>query len=75
MSYSIMEALFDGRVIPWERRSNLTAERREIEEKIQKERRYFIGKMSLDDCQRFEQLENLYNSAGHCEDAVPAGCG
>lgn len=68
MSYSIMEALFDGRIIPWERRANLTDERQEIEEKIQREKRYFIEKMSLDDCQRFEQLENLYNSAAHCEE-------
>jgi hypothetical protein len=55
-----MEALFDGRVIPWERRANITDERRKVEEKIQQEKRHFIEKMSLDDCQRFEQLENLY---------------
>lgn len=68
MSYSIMEALFNGRVIPWERRGNMTDERRKIEEKIQREKRYFIEKMSLDDCQRFERLEELFNSSSHCED-------
>ncbi len=68
MPSSIMEALFDGKVIPWERRANLTEERREIERKIESEKRYFIEKMSLDDCQRFERLENLYGGAAHCED-------
>jgi hypothetical protein len=63
-----MEALFDGRVIPWERRANMTDERREVEEKIQQEKRHFIEKMSLDDCQRFEQLENLYGEAAHMEE-------
>lgn len=65
---SIMEVLFNGRYIPWERRGHMTEERREIEEKIQREKRYFIEKMSLDDCQRFEKLENLYGNATHMEE-------
>ncbi len=68
MSYSIMEALFDGRVIPWERRCSITDEHRRIEAQIQREKRYFIEKMSLEDCQRLEQLESLYFSAAHCEE-------
>lgn len=68
MTYSIMAALFDGRIIPWERRSRMTDERRAIEEKIQREKRYFIEKMSLDDCQRFERLEALYGEAAHHEE-------
>jgi len=64
MTYSIMEALFVGRVIPWERHNLMSAERKALEEKIQKEKRYFIEKMSLDDCKRFEELEGLYNEAG-----------
>ena len=64
MTYSIMEALFVGRVIPWERYNLMSAERKALEEKIQKEKRYFIEKMSLDDCKRFEELEGLYNEAG-----------
>lgn len=68
MSYSIMEALFNGSVIPWERLGNMTDKRRAVEEKIQQEKRYFIEKMSLDDCQRFEQLENLYGEANHMEE-------
>jgi hypothetical protein len=38
----MMDALFDGRVIPWERRVNMTDERRKVEELIQKEKRYLI---------------------------------
>ena len=64
MAYSIMEALFDGRVIPWERRNVMSAERKALEEKIQNEKRHFIERMSLDDCKRFEELEGLYNTAG-----------
>lgn len=63
MTYSIMEALFDGRIIPWERRSPPTPERRELAAKIENEKRHFVEKMSLDDCKRFEELENLYNQA------------
>jgi hypothetical protein len=65
---SIMEALFDGQVIPWERRYRMSGERKAIEEKIQREKRYFMEKMSLDDCQRLEGLENLYNEAAHDEE-------
>ena len=68
MKYSIMEALFDGRVIPWERRSRMSDRRKGIEEKIQRERQYFIEKMSLDDSQRFARLEDLYNEATHDEE-------
>lgn len=68
MAYSIMEALFDGKVIPWERPADITAERKEIEKKIESERRYFVEKMSLDDCQRFEKLFDLFGKAAHCED-------
>ena len=68
MPYSIMEALFDGRIIPWERRANMTAEYKAILQKIESERHYFIDKMSLDDSQRFQKLEDLFGSAGHCEE-------
>lgn len=63
MSYSIMEALFDGRVIPWERRNTHTSERKALEEKIENEKRHFIEKMSIDDCKRFQDLENLLGNA------------
>lgn len=68
MSYSIMEALFDGRVIPWERRPNFTDEHKEIIRKIQTEKRYFTEKMSRDDACRFQELEDLYGGMAHCEE-------
>jgi len=60
MSYSIMEALFDGKVIPWERHNTDSAERKALGKKIESETRYFLEKISLDDCQRFQALENLF---------------
>lgn len=68
MSYSIMEALFDGRVIPWERRSILTKEYKENLDKFEREKRYFTDKMSLDDCKRFEEMEALFMQIAHGED-------
>ena len=68
MAYSTMEALFDGRIIPWERRVEITDERRDIEKRIESEKRYFISKMSPDDCERFKQLDELYRSAAHSEE-------
>lgn len=68
MAYSIMEALFDGRIIPWERSSVHTPERMALEERIQKEKKYFVEKMSLDDCQRFQALEGLYSEAAFDEE-------
>lgn len=46
----------------------MTDEHREIEEKIQREKRYFMEKMSIEDCQRLEGLENLYGEAAHHEE-------
>lgn len=63
MSYSIMEALFDGRIIPWERRCTITPEHRALVDKIGKEKSHFIEKMSLDDCKRFDELEQLFTEA------------
>ena len=68
MPYSIMEALFDGRIIPWERRNTASAERRVLEEKIESERRYFVDKMSSDDGQRFQSLESLLADAAFDEE-------
>ncbi|WP_050699219.1 DUF6809 family protein [Anaeromassilibacillus senegalensis] len=64
----IIEALFDGQIIPWERRADVTAEHRAVNKKIEDEKRYFMEKMSLDDCKRFQKLESLYETAVHCED-------
>jgi len=68
MSYSIMEALFSGRIVPWERRVPMTTESRKIADKIENEKRYFMEKMSLDDYQRLETLEDLYAEAAFEEE-------
>lgn len=65
---SILEDLYYGRISPWERPRIKSAERSELSRKIENEKRYFIQKMSLDDCQRFEELESLYSQSGGFED-------
>ena len=69
MGYSIMEALFDGRLIPWEQHADMSAGRKELEQKIKDEKRYFIEKMSSDDCQRFQALEDLFGEVAVDEEA------
>jgi len=72
---SILEKLYFGRIAPWERRTNRSEERRELGRKIEDEKRYFIQKMSLDDCQRFQALDGLYSQANEFEqiDAFSSG--
>ena len=60
MAYSIMAALFDERFTQYERCAALTDERKAIKEKIENEKLYFTDKMSFDDCQRYQELEELY---------------
>jgi len=56
----ILDTFLYGRGIQWEYRANMSDERRDVERKIDNEKRYFMEKMSLDDCQRFKELEELY---------------
>ncbi len=55
----ILRGLYNGRIIPWERRSPPNDRQREILGKLEDEERYFMSKMSLDDCERFEALSQL----------------
>jgi len=64
----IMKALFNGKIIPWERRNNYSVERKALEERIENEKRYFIGKMSLDDSKRFEAFISLCDNAAYDEE-------
>ena len=64
---AILADLYYGRISPWERSPTRSAESREIDRKIEDEKRYFIQKMSLDDCQRFQELENLYSQSSGAE--------
>lgn len=57
---NILKELYHGRIPPWERKATQSTERKEVNCKIESEKRYFMAKMSLDDCQRFEALGNLY---------------
>lgn len=60
MSYSMLEAIFNGKVIPWERKTIPTPHRKELENKIEIDRLYFIQKMSIDDGKRFEELHDRF---------------
>ena len=59
---NVLRGLYNGEIIPWERREPHSAERLELVRKIEEEERYFMDKMSLDDCKRFQALINLYSS-------------
>lgn len=69
MSKSIFESLYFGKVTPHVRRVTHSSKRNEIERKIKSEKEYFNGKMSFDDCQRFQELENQYSKASIDEEA------
>ena len=60
MSRNILHDLYNGQFNAWSRQTSDTAESRAISHKIDDENRYFMQKMSLDDCQRFQALESLY---------------
>ena len=70
---NILNDLYYGKLSGWERRPVRTVEFREINSKIESEKQYFVSKMSLDDCQRFQALENLY-SQSHSLDEFDAYC-
>ena len=57
---SILRSLYNGDIIPLERRPSYNEKHREILRKIEDEERYFMQKMSLDDCERFQALSNLH---------------
>lgn len=60
MNQKVLQGLFNGDITPWERKEPRSEELLEVVRKIEEEERYFISKMSLDDCERFQQLSNLY---------------
>jgi len=60
--------MYFGKVIPWERKNRKCAEQAEVVKKIEDEERYFIQKMSLDDCERFQKLSNLYSQLAMSEE-------
>lgn len=58
---NILRGLYNGNIIPWERKEPHNEALLEIVRKIEGEERYFVQKMSLDDCQRFQALSKLYS--------------
>ena len=55
----VLRGLYNGHIIPWERRCLPDNRQREILRRLEDEERYFTAKMSLDDCERFEALLRL----------------
>ena len=68
MEKSIIEALYNGKIAPWERRFMHTPERDKLEERIEAEKNYFQGKMSEDDWAHFAKLEELLGNTSAYED-------
>lgn len=75
MNESIIDGLFYGGISAFSRRITPGPEHIRVNRKIEDERRYFISKMSLDDCQRFEALHNLYSQASSFEERDSFGYG
>ncbi len=57
---SVLRGMYQGDIIPWARHVLYNKKRLEIFEKIEEEEKYFKAKLSLDDCQRFSALSDLY---------------
>jgi len=66
---NILHDLYNGKFSAWERRPVRTEESKALNRKIEDEKRYFMQKMSLDDCQRFEALEAMYCQVSDFEQA------
>ncbi|MCL1882508.1 MAG: hypothetical protein FWF81_01970 [Defluviitaleaceae bacterium] len=71
----IFEGLYNGDFSVFERKVPRTTENKALHKKINDEERYFVQKMSIDDCQRFQKLQDLYmeSSSYEQEDAFAYG--
>lgn len=58
---NILRGLFNGNIIPWERKDPHNERQHKIIRMLEEEERYFMEKMSLDDCQRFQALSQLHS--------------
>ena len=61
MSKSIFEALYFGKIRPHEIVGALNPEQKKYKEKIKSEMAYFIGKMTEEDAERFNDLEDMFS--------------
>lgn len=57
---SILRELYNGNIIPWERRNPDPAQHRELHRQIEDAEGYLMGRLSPDDCRRLEALCGLY---------------
>ena len=64
----MLREMYFGKVIPWERKNRKCVEQAELVKKIEDEERYFVQKMSLDDCERFQKLSNMYSQLAMSEE-------
>lgn len=57
---SIIQSLYSGAIIPWERNDADIERRNEVLQKLEDEERYFLEKMPQNDCLRFQALSSLH---------------
>lgn len=57
---NILNSLYNGKITPWERKTQFTEEQRKLLQKLDQEHRYFTEKLSAEDCDRFENFIDLH---------------
>lgn len=68
---NILRGLYNGKIIPWERKDPHSIEQLELVRRIEEEERYFTEKLSQDDCGRFQTLMRMYSDLfSHTEEDV-----
>ncbi len=68
---NILRGLYNGKIIPWERKDPHSMEQLELIRRIEEEEQYFMGKLSQDDCTRFQTLTRMYSDlSSHTEEDV-----
>ena len=60
MSGEILRGLFNGKIIPWERRSPVSKKQHELLRQIESEEQYFADKLPPEDFERFQALSRLH---------------
>lgn len=57
---SVLRGLYNGDIIPWERRTPQSEQQRALLLKIEEEERYFMAKILPEDYPRFQELSQLH---------------
>lgn len=66
---NILKKLYYGEIVPFERNAPDDREYKEINDKIQIEKKYFASIIPSEDLHRFNELEDLYNQSGKADEA------